>query len=97
MYKASTITVLPSFPFPALKVGERIEVKNLLCSEDEECQPLGLGAIPLQVFSESARVSRAVRTEISGYQGRAGGQHGLGVMVPSHSLLFYSKERPHSV
>ena len=75
----------------------RMGVKNLLCSEDEECQPLGLGAIPLQVFSESARVSRAVRTEISGYQGRAGGQHGLGVMVPSHSLLFYSKERPHSV
>ena len=53
---------------------------------------LDLGAIPLEVFSESAGVPRAVRTEISGYQGRAEGQHGLGVMVPSHSLLLYSKE-----
>ena len=95
MYKASTITVLPSFPFPALKVGERIGVKNLLCSEDEECQPLGLGAIPLQVFSESARVSRAVRTEISGYQGRAGGQRGLGVVVPSHSHTGTPGHRTH--
>ena len=36
MYKANIITVLPNFPFPALKVEERMGVKNLVCNEDEE-------------------------------------------------------------
>ena len=70
-------------------------VKNLLCNEDEECQLPGSGAIPLEVFSESAGMPGAVRTEISGYQRRAGGQHGLGVVVPSHSHTGTPRHRTH--
>ena len=73
----------------------RMGVKNLLCNEDEECQLPGSGAIPLEVFSESASMPGAVRTEISGYQGRAGGQRGLGVVVPSHSHTGTPGHRTH--
>lgn len=57
------------------------EMKNALCSVDEEFQLPGYRPIPQESSLELIGVSRAVRTGASGNLTWVGGQYGLGVVV----------------